>query len=206
MRCAVIVDIDGTLIHSVEQDDVIYRQAVENILGEVRLRPTLSDYRRVTDTGILLDILDDNGISPSSSVLDNVKTEFVARIRRHIDEHGPFRPIPGAQEFIARLQAATTVGVAIATGGWRESAAIKLATAGFDTEGVPFATSDDASDRIEIMQIALNSLQGNFEQITYYGDGLWDRNACRELGWEFRAVGPRLAGIDNFDDEAGLFT
>lgn len=201
MRRAVIVDIDGTLLRSADEDDRIYRHAVSRVLGEVSLRPSLGDYSQITDTGIFRQILADNRFAFSEALLAEVKSVFVGGIARHIDEHGAFEQLPGAREFFARLRESPQAGFAIATGGWRESAKLKLETAGFDTTGVPFATSDDAIERVDIMRIALDSLGGTFDDVTYYGDGHWDRAASLALGWRFRAVGPGLKGIESFDNE-----
>ena len=201
MRHAVIVDVDGTLLRSAEQDDKLYRRAVEQVLGAVRLRPDLRDYERVTDTGILLQILEDNAIDVSDALVSDVKAAFFAGIDEYIKKQGSFEPLPGARRFIARLKGSPSAGLAIATGGWRTSAEKKLRAAEFDTVGVPFATSDDAIERADIMRIALDSLAGGFDTVTYYGDAHWDRDASRRLGWRFRAVGPTLDGIKTFDHE-----
>jgi hypothetical protein len=47
---------------------------------------------------------------------------------------------------------------------------------------------------------ALAQLEGPFESITYFGDGVWDRQATAELGWEFVPVGAGLGGILDFAD------
>ena len=90
--------------------------------------------------------------------------------------------------------------VAIATGGWFESAVLKLDSAGLHRPGIPVATADDSWDRTEIMRIALARLGTGFESVTYYGDGPWDRAACEALGWRFVAVGPALGGLDSYRD------
>lgn len=203
MRKAVIVDIDGTLLHSAADDDRLYRLAVEKVLGKVVLRETLVDYPQVTDTGILRQILEDNRQPYTETLVAEVKAEFVRGLAHHIDQRGAFEALPGARDFVQRVRRSPNAGFAIATGGWRESARLKLDSAGFDTSGVPFATSDDAIERVDIMQIALDSLGGPFDSVTYYGDGQWDREASAALGWHFRAVGPALAGIRSFDDEPG---
>jgi FMN phosphatase YigB (HAD superfamily) len=48
------------------------------------------------------------------------------------------------------------------------------------------------------MADALNQLGGEFESVTYYGDGEWDEAASRSLGWEFVPVGERLGGLTRF--------
>ena len=50
------------------------------------------------------------------------------------------------------------------------------------------------------MRIALTNLGRDFDTITYYGDGIWDKVACHALGWTFRAVGSELGGIQSFED------
>ena len=201
MKQAVILDIDGTLLHSVEVDDALYRQAVQHVLGSVDLRPSLRDYPHVTDTALLLQIMEDNGIAPSGVTIERVKATFFERLHQHMQRCGPFAQLAGAQRFLEHLVATQDIEVAIATGGWRESALMKLHSAGLDARNVPIATSDDASERVGIMRVALDCLPGPFESIMYYGDGEWDRKASRDLGWKFRAVGASLSGIENFDSE-----
>ncbi len=194
---AIIFDIDGTLLHSAAIDDALYRQAVRQVLGDVQLRPSLHDYPYVTDTGILQQILDDNRISETDP-LGNVRTTFVDLLQSHVEEHGPFTEIPGARDLLVRLAASARHAVALATGGWRESAELKLRSAGFDIEQIPLATSNDHHDRAAIMAMALDRLGGRFSRVTYYGDGPWDRDACRVLGWNFVAVGPELGGLESY--------
>lgn len=204
MNHAVIFDIDGTLLNSSAEDDRLYREAVIEVLGDVRLRPTLSAYERVTDTGILLQILEDNGIGDDVQRMDEVKEAFFARLESYVKSNGPFVEMPGAKDVVDRLRLSNIHEVAIATGGWRRSAELKLRTAGFDITSLPLATSDDAIERTKIMELALASIGSEVASITYFGDGPWDVRACQLLGWTFRAVGPALAGISSYDDEYAI--
>lgn len=197
---AVIFDIDGTLLDSASQDEGIYKAAVEHVLGPVRFRTGLQDYEHVTDTGILLQTLADNAIEWSIDIVEAVKQTFFARLQDHVSASGAFKEIPGAAALLEQLRASGDFGVAIATGGWRGSAMIKLDAAGINIDQVPLATSDDAFDRAEIMQHALKSLGPSCSAVTYFGDGAWDREACKRLGWQFRPVGPALDGLLSFDD------
>ena len=193
---AIILDIDGTLLDSMAIDNELYFDSVREVLGPVNLRK-LDDYEHVTDSGILLQIMEENGHPADAGVMRDIKGLFIDGLRKHVDASGSFPIIDGALEFVERLRAKADLHLAIATGCWRESAVIKLESAGFDIDGIPLATSDDAIPRVDIMRCALAGAD-RAESITYYGDAEWDRRACRELGWEFVAVGPDLGGIESF--------
>lgn len=195
---AILFDIDGTLIESMTVDTELYLASISEVLGAVRFRNALSDYEHVTDNGILAQVLEDNGYPFDEQAATAIKSIFVDKIERHIETEGPFSTIHGAIEFFERTRASEGRRVAIATGGWRESAHLKLRSAGFDIDGVPLVTSDDAWSRIEIMEAALARLGGAFESVTYFGDAEWDRQACQSLGWNFVAVGPGLGGIESY--------
>ena len=195
---AVLFDIDGTLLQSASVDDALYRQSVRRVLGEVRLRRSLDDYDAVTDSGILSQILTDNDIPSDPDPTSAIKHQFVELLRGFIADYGPFEETPGASAYLRLLSASSRHSVAIATGGWGDSARLKLASAGLDSFDVPLATSDDAPQRAEIMQIALARLDGRFERVTYFGDGPWDKAACEQLGWRFIPVGRDLGGLESF--------
>ena len=197
---AVVFDIDGTILQSAAVDDDLYRDAVLSVLGRVRLRPSLTDYDYVSDSGILSQILIDNALGNNADLVSAVKSQFVKALSAHIDANGPFVEVPGAKRTLQRLTRSADHCVAIATGGWRDSALLKLQTAGFGEIDIPIATSDDARDRKEIMRIALSRLGSTFSSVTYFGDGPWDRDATSALGWRFVAVGPGLGGLVNYDD------
>ena len=200
---ATIFDIDGTLIESMSVDTELYFSSVNEILGPVNLRRKLGDYDHVTDSGILAQLLSDNGYSFDSKVAASIKAVFVAKIREHIKTVGPFPAIDGAVQFVENARESDGVRIAIATGGWRESALLKLASAGFSIEGIPLVTCDDSPSRVAIMRSALAKIGDNFQSVTYFGDAQWDQSACRSLGWNFVAVGPDLGGIESYR-EIGL--
>ena len=197
-RQAILFDIDGTLIESMAVDTELYFSSIIEVLGPVRIRGRLGDYEHVTDSGILKQVLDDNGRAPDDAVAAAVKSVFVEKVAKHIETEGSFRTIDGAIEFVARVRASDDREVAIATGGWRESALLKLESAGFDVDGIPLASGDDSPSRTEIMRTALARIGDDFESVTYFGDAGWDERACRSLGWNFVAVGPGLGGIETY--------
>jgi hypothetical protein len=103
---------------------------------------------------------------------------------------------------VCRLRSAADVVVAFATGGWRESAQIKLSAADIPFEGLPFATSSEAVSRVGIMQLAEQqaAVGREFSRRTYFGDTPWDRSASSELGYEFVAVGDGVEHPVRFSD------
>jgi phosphoglycolate phosphatase-like HAD superfamily hydrolase len=193
----IIFDIDGTLVDSMGVDPKLYYSSIEQVLGPVRLRD-LNDYDHVTDSGILGQIIQENGFPGADELAAAVKAQFMEALNRHIDDAGSFPVIDGAVQFIDRIRRSTDTRIAIATGCWRESALLKLQTSGFNIEGIPVATSDDSPSRVEIMRSALRMTDCTPGTVTYFGDAEWDQRACDDLGWNFVAVGPRLGGIESF--------
>lgn len=196
---AILFDIDGTLIDSTSVDTELYVSSVRKILGPVRLR-ALNDYDHVTDSGILTQVLSDNGCSDDPRIAASIRTLFVDRLREHVRSAGSFPIVDGAPQFFERIRRSRDTRLAIATGGWRDSALLKLDSAGFGIDGVPLVTSDDSPSRVEIMRLALEQAGEDIDSVTYFGDAEWDRRACRQLGWSFVAVGPELGGIESYED------
>lgn len=202
---AAIFDIDGTLIDSCEVDNAMYVEAIRHILGaSVRIRDAWELYDHVSDTGILADICGDNAMGYDDALSDAIRDVFLHRLSAHMSVHGPYREMPGALDYLHTLRQRPDVRIAYATGGWRASARLKLSSAGFPVQDIPLASANDHRDRRQIMRHALAQLEGPFESITYFGDGVWDRQATADLGWRFVAVGPKIAGIRGFDPHPPL--
>ena len=197
---AVVFDIDGTLLQSATVDDDLYREAVRDVLGDVFFRESLAAYDHVSDSGILEQVFADNGIALDEERVGTIKLHFTALIESHIRQNGPFLEFPGAMRQLEYYRQSSLHFVAIATGGWRRTATLKLETAGFNVADIPLASADDAKDRVEIMLHAVAAAGAELNSVTYFGDGTWDKVACDQLGWNFVAVGPVLGGISSFDE------
>ncbi len=55
-------DIDGTLVQSYEFDEEIYARSVEEVIGS-EINRNWSEYKNVTDVGILNEIIELHGLS-----------------------------------------------------------------------------------------------------------------------------------------------
>lgn len=203
MRHLVMFDIDGTLVDSAAFDGDLFARAIHDELG-LRVDETWGSYRHVTDSGILEEVLAGSAVEwDGSKALALVKRRFVSMVENHISSKpGGIDAIPGAPELVRRLRSIPDVAVALATGGWRESAELKLEAVGIRYAGLPFATSSEAVSRVEIMRLAERqaALGGGFSRRTYFGDTPWDRRASFELGYEFVAVGDRVGHPRRFSD------
>ena len=114
-----------------------------------------STYSHSTDEAIATDLIRDRtDLEVGDDVVHRIRDDFAVRIEAAIErEPGLFRPVGGAPEVFMRLRQAGW-RVAIATGGWRRTAELKLATAGVPFEGVAAAHADDAHPRERIVEIA----------------------------------------------------
>ncbi len=199
---AAIFDVDGTLIKSTHVDSTFFKQSIVEELGQVKFKNDWSKYRHVTDQGCLAEVLQDNLIPKTPGTIERIKERFFKKIREYIAANNGFAEVPGAKRFLHQIAGQPLLKIAFATGGWFESAKMKLESAGFELKGIPLITSDDFDSRVEIMRKALDSLGNRFISITYYGDATWDRKATKELDWYFQPVGARLKGIIDYHGEA----
>lgn len=188
----VMFDIDDTLVRSDEFDGLCYTAAVREVL-DLPVDTEWGRYVNVTDRGILEQILEgDPRRRDLADALPAVKAAFVRRVEAWLRRE-PLAPVPGAAAFLDLLRQRGEVAVALATGGWRETALLKLEAAGLDVAGIPLATSSDHASRIDIMRLAEQRAgSGPFLRRSYFGDGAWDQAASRTLGYDFVLVGDRV--------------
>lgn len=196
----VMFDIDGTLVESHGFDADCFQAAIQDVLG-ISIDTDWEKYDHATDTGILNQVIDGMTLSEDRElVIASVKRRFIENISDYLNKNG-ISSLQGAADFLSHLMARKDVKLAIATGGWLESAQLKLRAAGLDTQKIPLASSSDHFKRVEIMKIAASRC-GDFryESKTYFGDGAWDLKASRVLGYKFIAVGSRLEYSPSIQD------
>ncbi len=176
---AFLFDLDGTLIDSVYQHVLAWREALEAVgisLSVWRI------HRRIGMSGGLLlrALLRETG--------REVTPEEVARIQQHHAEAfarmlPQVRPLPGARELLRTL---TGAGLpwAIATSGRREVAQPILDLLALDP-WVPVVTRDDvhyAKPDPDLFLTAAERLKIPIQECVVVGDSVWDLLAARRAG------------------------
>jgi phosphoglycolate phosphatase-like HAD superfamily hydrolase len=184
-----ILDLDGTLMPTHEIDNRCYWLAIDDLFSTGSEPLDLHGFRRVTDDGIL-DEWSERALGRSLIPEERraVRQRFLERLEQAAtEEPEAFRPFPGVFDW---LEARSSGSVAIATGGWRHTAAFKLVAAGLDRFALPLAGSDDAPTRTGIMLTARDHLEAGMQQATptYLGDGTWDLEATQQLNWQFIGI------------------
>lgn len=199
----VMLDIDGTLIESYDLDERCFVDAVKEVTG-ISLNSNWESYPYVTDKGILMSFIERQAPHFDLTELEpSVKEIFIRNVRESLSKK-PATEVCGAKKFVSTLISSEKHVVSVATGGWKETALLKLQSAGFNTDDIFIASSNDHYSRTKIMQLAQTKVGQQSEMpVTYYGDAVWDVKACEELGINLVIVGNRVAHhqtIANFLD------
>jgi phosphoglycolate phosphatase-like HAD superfamily hydrolase len=203
-----VFDIDGTLTDTNAVDDECFLRAIADTLGLDAAALDWSDAPHVTDAGLLRWIAGRYAGRPvRAAESEAVLRRFLALLRGALAATpARFRAIAGADTVLPALTARGW-HTALATGGWDDSARLKLAAIGIDGRDVVLASSSDAETRVEIMGIARRRAEataGGFDRVVSIGDGLWDVRAAAAVGWPFVGIaqGERAARLR----EAGAST
>ena len=187
----VIFDIDGTLTQTVKTDEDCFVRALTEVCGFSDVDADWSHYKHTTDSGILHEIYETRiGRSPSSVEISQFRQHFVGLLIRASSE-SPFTAVAGAYALLSRLVGSAEHQVALATGAWRDSARLKMASAGLCYDDYPAASGDDALDRESIVRLSMQRAAERYGRVAstfYVGDGVWDARACRNLGIPFIGV------------------
>lgn len=185
-------DIDGTLVDSMDFDKQCYLKTIRELFN-IEVSKNVEDYKHATDSGILDEIITQHNISGNRAEIHRqFRHCFYTLISDHIAQHqDAIHEIKGASRFLNHLRSLENVSVAIATGGWEETAKLKLQTVNIDYRGLAFASSSDHHVRTEVMRIAEKRASNGipFQSKTYFGDAIWDKKASAELNYRFVLIG-----------------
>jgi HAD superfamily hydrolase (TIGR01509 family) len=181
-RQAFLFDLDGTLVDSVYQHVLAWRDALDEMGLELSVWRI---HRKMGMSGGLFAnaLMRETGLALSD--------QEAARLRELHDDYyrqrsGQVRPLPGARDLLAAL---SEVGVpwAIATSGYMETAGPTIELLGIP-EGVPVVTRDQvahAKPDPDLFLAAAERLGVDITESVVVGDSVWDLLAARRA----RALG-----------------
>jgi phosphoglycolate phosphatase-like HAD superfamily hydrolase len=191
-----IFDLDGTLTRTTRVDEVCYVRAVRQELGIADIDNDWSKYTHSTDSGITAEIFQTRfGRPPRPDELARVQERFFALLAETFrTQLGSCTETTGAAAAVRLLRSHPHWRIALATGGWRASALLKVQLAGFEFDAIPAAFADDSPAREEIIALAQSRAreaygQDDFTRVVYIGDALWDVRSARRLGLPFLGIG-----------------
>ena len=194
MRNLAIFDIDGTLTNTNAVDDECFLRAVTDVLELQFANVDWSGAPHVTDSAIVQWLSEQHrGRSVDEEERDRFVRVFVGHLEQEV-ERAPvrFAPIEGAVDLFPALRAAGW-DVAVATGGWRPSARLKLQASRIDEPDLIVACGSDAISREEIVLLArdrASSIRGAaYARIVSIGDGTWDVRTAANLALPFVGIG-----------------
>jgi HAD superfamily hydrolase (TIGR01549 family) len=209
-QAAFLFDLDGTLIDSVYQHVLAWKEALD---GEGIELSIWRIHRRIgMSGGLLINILlRDTGLELEPARIERIGRRHAAAYLRRV---GEIRPLPGARELLAAL---TDAGIpwAIATSGRMETAEPTLAMLAIPA-GVPIVTRDEvrrAKPDPDLFVTAAERLGIDVRSATVVGDSVWDMLAAqraRALGIGLLSGGYGTEELDRagayrvFDDPAGM--
>lgn len=178
-----LFDLDGTLVDSVYQHVLAWKEALDAEKIELSVWRI---HRKIGMSGGLFTnmLLRETGLEVSPERLARLRQHHAESYRRHAAQ---VRPLPGARELLATLTA-HAIPWAIATSGRMDTAAPNLAVLGVDPAQVPVVTRDlvkYAKPDPDLFLAAAERLGAPIEQAVVVGDAIWDMLAarrCRALG------------------------
>lgn len=180
---AFVFDLDGTLVDSVYQHVLAWREALEKEGIELSIWRI---HRKIGMSGGLFAnmLLRETGLQIDPARTERLRKFHAAAYARHIaDVH----PLPGARELLASLTS-QKIPWAIATSGRMETAAPALDMLGVDLRKVPVITRDEverAKPDPDLFLAAADRLNAKLETVSVVGDSVWDMLAARRA----RALG-----------------
>ncbi|HET9367736.1 MAG TPA: HAD family hydrolase [Candidatus Udaeobacter sp.] len=189
----VMFDIDGTLTQTTKVDEECFVRSFKDVFGFADIDTDWSHYPRRTDSGIFHHVFTPRiGRSPTAQEVSQFRQHFI-QLLAAASSQSPFAPVAGAERLLSRLAQGSSHRVSLATGGWRDSARLKMASAGMCFDDHPAASADDALERESIIRLsrqrAAERYWESFAGTVYVGDGVWDARACQSVGIPFIGIG-----------------
>ncbi len=210
---AFLFDLDGTLIDSVYQHVLAWKEALDREGLDISVWRI---HRKIGMSGGLFAnmLLRETGLDITEERLARLRETHAGAFNR-LHAQGSVRPLPGSCELLAHLTA-QKIPWAIATSGRMETAIHNLEALGVDPAKIPVVTRDQvrhAKPDPDLFIAAADRLGVDIQQSLIVGDSVWDMLAAQRA----RALGVGLLsggyGQDElqqsgafrvYDDPAGL--
>jgi HAD superfamily hydrolase (TIGR01509 family) len=175
-----LFDLDGTLVDSVYQHVLAWREALDEEGIELSVWRI---HRKIGMSGGLFTnmLLRETGLEIEEARIERLRRLHAESYKRR---SGQVRPLPGARELLAYLTH-SRIAWAIATSGRMETAGPVLETLGVDPSRVPVITRDKvkyAKPDPDLFLAAAAALKVPIENACVVGDSIWDMLAARRAG------------------------
>lgn len=175
-RTAFLFDLDGTLVDSVYQHVLAWREALE--AGGIYLAVWRIHRQIGMSGGLFVNALArETGHTVSAEEADRIQQAHGEAFKRYASQ---VRPLPGAEDLLSYLTKAA-VPWAIATSGRLESARLSLRLLGIEGD-VPIITRDmvhHAKPDPDLFLAAAEKLGVDISDSVVVGDSIWDLLAAR---------------------------
>jgi HAD superfamily hydrolase (TIGR01549 family) len=170
-------DLDGTLIDSVYQHVLAWREALAAEGIDISVWRI---HRKIGMSGGLLAnmLLRETGFAIDPEQIERLRRLHAAAFTRHL---GHVQPLPGARELLSYLTHAE-IPWAVATSGRMETARLVLDKLDIDCNRVPVITRDQvkhAKPDPDLFRAAAAQLRVEIGMATVIGDSVWDMLAAR---------------------------
>ncbi len=185
-----LFDIDGTLARSNDLDERLFARAIEEVLGVAGISTDWASYHETTDEAITRELIQMHRAGDDADQLvAATRARFIEMVRADLaDLQRTITPVPGVPRVLDDLASQDGAAVGMATGGWPESAKLKLDTVGVNYAAHHLSTCADHPHRYAIIRHALERLGRSTDGAVYFGDGIWDARASKRLGIGFVGV------------------
>ena len=201
-----LFDVDGTLVYSEQRDSRCFAEVYKHIYGKSLPGIDWEAYPHVTDTTILTTAVEQHfRRKPNQAELLLFQEVYIERLmeKRRADPNHSLA-VPGARSAIERLLQDERFRIGVATGGWEQTARLKLRHVGIPEMDLPVQGADGKHTREEIiceLIDRMNNDHGPVGHIVYVGDALWDVRTMRNLRMPF--IGLRWRGDSEVLLQAG---
>jgi len=218
-RVAVLLDIDGTLLHTSGAGREAFRRALAGVFGRADGIDGV-DFSGATDLDVLDRVLRPRGLVPGPEQIDGFFERLAVELEAGLAS-SPVHVFPGVRDLLAALSGSDGAVVGLLTGNTGRCARIKLLAAGLHGHFVLGAYGHEHADRRTLAGYALARVRRHVggsgpDAVWVIGDTPLDVAAARAIGARalgvatgaFTADALRAAGadcaLDNLSDTASI--